>query len=85
METRSIDLHCAMMRQLTALFAKMGDLGGSADVAWGPLQLVTTTIMRRRRRRRRRMAVRLWEEKEEDGKCKNQFHHCCNHYDEGES
>ncbi len=68
-----------MMRQLTALFAKMGDLGGVADVARQPLRPVMTTITMRRRRRRRRMAVRLLEEKEEEGECKNLIPHCCHH------
>ncbi len=29
------------------------------------------------------MVVRLWEEKEGEGKCKNQIRHCCHHRDEG--
>ncbi len=73
METMSIDLHCAMMRQLTAMFAKMGDLRGGVDVVRQPLQPVTTTITMRRRRRRMTMAVRSWEEKEGEGECKNQI------------
>jgi hypothetical protein len=28
LDTRRVDLHCMMMRQLTTLFAKMGNLGG---------------------------------------------------------
>jgi hypothetical protein len=53
------------MRQLTALFTKMGNLGGGVDVGRRPLRPITVTITMRRRRRRRRMtmAVRLWEEK----------------------
>ncbi len=47
-----------MMRQLTTLFAKMGNLEGGTDVARQPLQPVTTMIMMMMRRRRRRMAVR---------------------------
>ncbi len=73
-----------MMRQLTALFAKMGNFGGGTDVVRRPLRPVTTTIMMmRRRRRRRRTAVRLWEEKEEEGECKNHTRHCCHYWDEG--
>jgi hypothetical protein len=29
--------------------------------------------------RRRRTAARSWEEKEGEGGCKNQIHHCCHH------
>ena len=32
-ETKSVDPQYAMMKQLTAMVAKMGDLGGAADVA----------------------------------------------------
>jgi hypothetical protein len=59
-----------MMRQLTALFAKMGNLEEGADVARQPLRMVMTKITMRRRRRRMTMVVRLWEEKEEVRECK---------------
>ena len=29
------------------------------------------------------MVVRSWEEKEGEGECKNQIHHCCHHRDKG--
>jgi hypothetical protein len=60
-----------MMRQLSSLFAMMGNFVGGADVAQGPLRLMTMTITMRRRRRRRRTVVRSWEDKEDEGECKN--------------
>ncbi len=36
-----------------------------------------------RRRRRMTTVVRLWEEKEGEGKCKNQIHHCPHHQGKG--
>ncbi len=67
METGSVDLHRMMMRQLSALFGKMGNLGGGVDVTRQPLQTVRMKITMRRRRRRMMTAVRLWEEKEGEG------------------
>ncbi len=83
METRSVDLHYAMMRQQTKLFAKMGNLGGGTDVARQLLRLVMMTITMRGRRMRMTNAVRSWEEKEGEGECKKQICHCCHHQDKG--
>jgi hypothetical protein len=37
LDTRRVDLHFTMMRQLTTMFAKMGNLGGGTDVTQQPL------------------------------------------------
>ncbi len=83
METRSIDLNCAMMRQLTTLFAKMGNLGGGGGCCPATATTGATTIKMKRRRRRMTTVVRSWEEKEEEGECKNQIRCCRHHWDEG--
>ncbi len=83
METRSNDLHCAMIMRQTTMFAKMGDLGGGADAARRLLRLVMTTITMRGRRTKMTMAVRSWEEKEEGWECKNQICHHRHHQDKG--
>ncbi len=78
METRSIKLHHAMIRQLTTLFEKMGNFRGGKDV-----MRVTTMITMRRRRRRMTMLVRSWEEKEGKKECKNQICRRRHHRDKG--
>jgi hypothetical protein len=83
LETRSNNLHRAMMRQQITLLAKMGDLGGGTDATRRLLRLVMTSLTMRGRRTKITTVVRSWEEKEGGLECKIQICCDCHHQDKG--